>query len=158
MSDIVFQDITEFQIAPMRRLIIHFHQGDTIHLYHPVEDSTYDVTPVTRMDHHGCERTLHYAVTISFVALGSNVGEISEAIESRLPATWATLELMPDPGQVNARHAHIAVPSPVGVTCSVTKGQMRPRLTVTITARVKRLTPGGGADLIDDTSQLTDPT
>jgi len=136
---VVYQDVTEFRLMPMKYLWLHAVNGDEVKLDNLSADSDYTIAKVTKRDGKGAERLIGYLVTITAIHIGTNVQELNATMEQfRTLEANAFVRFEPNAGAYG-RTGSLWLPVGCGVTWTVGKAEQRPQLAVTVTRQIKSL-------------------
>jgi hypothetical protein len=131
-----FNDITEFRILPINRLMLYaLATDDRVNIYNAEQDSSYKLDPVTRTSMFGETRTLVWKFSCTFTPVQTNVDAMIKALQPFVNnRCTGYLELRALPSQLNGSLAYIPLSQGLSVTWSIESGDMRPRLSIIINA------------------------
>lgn len=141
MSDIVFQDITDYRNSPMHRLVLTDEDTtDRLQFFYPTKESSYNVTAITRRDGYGAERPVGWLFECQFVTAQNARESMMQYLDGwNSRRVDAYLVLKPDASQAHGRLVTIRLRPPVGLVWFLRKGEHGPDLVIHITKALQSL-------------------
>lgn len=131
-----FNDITAWTIIPIHRLVLCDPSTDqTVEFFNAEQDSTYTCDPVTRGTMYGGVRQIGWRFECTFIPVQTDIHLMIAELENYLNKDLqAYLELRALDGQANGGLLYADLGQRATVSWSYNKGEMRPRLSVVVTA------------------------